>query len=64
MTGTFMWPYLLRRLLNILPNLSVREQPLLPVLDVFSAGWVEIRPSQGAAAEMLPKMTQDPASSS
>jgi len=30
-------------------------------LDVFNVGWVRIRPSQGAAAEMLPKMTHDPA---
>ena len=41
-------------------NLSIREQPLLPVLDVFSMGWIIKRPSQGAAAEMLPKMTHDP----
>ena len=42
-------------------NLLVQEQPLLPVLDVFSVGWVRIRPSQGAAAEMLLKMTHNPA---
>jgi len=40
-------------------NLSLREQPLLPALDMFGMGWVIIRPSQGAAAEMLPK-THDP----
>jgi len=31
------------------------------MLDMFSAGWVGKRPFQGALAEMLPKMTQDPA---
>ena len=41
------------------PNLSLREQPLLPVLDVFSVDWV--RPFQGAAASLLPRMTEDPA---
>jgi len=33
------------------------------VLDVFGMGWVIKRPSQGAAAEMLPK-TYDPTYSS
>jgi len=50
-----------RPCLKWLPNLSLWEQPLLSVLDVFSVGWVGIRPSQGAAAEMLPKMTHGPA---
>jgi len=44
-------------------NLSLREHPLLPALDVFSMGWITKRPSQGAAAEMLPK-THDPTYSS
>ena len=55
----FMWPSLLRHYLKYLPNLSPLEQPLLLALDVFSVGWVKQRPSQGAAAEMLPKMTHD-----
>jgi len=37
---------------------------LHPVLDVFSVRWVIKRPSQGVAAEMLPKMTHDPTYSS
>ena len=37
---------------------------MLHVLDVFSLGWVGIHISQGAAAELLPKMTQDLANSS
>jgi len=36
-------------------NLSIWEQQLLPVLDVFGIVWVIKRPSQGPAAEMLPK---------
>jgi len=44
-------------------NLSLREQPLLPALDVFGMGWVIKRPSQGAATKMLP-MTHDPTYSS
>jgi len=36
-------------------NLSIREQTLLPALDVCGMGWVIKRPSQSAAAEMLPK---------
>jgi len=39
--------------------MSLREQPLLPALDVFGMGWVIKRLSQGAAAEKLPK-TQRP----
>ena len=39
------------------PNLSIREQLLLPALDVFGMGQVIIRPSQGAATQMLPKTT-------
>jgi len=38
---------------------KLREQTLLPALDVFGMGWIIKRPSQGAA-EMLPKMTHDP----
>jgi len=45
--------------LKCLLNLSPREQPLLLALDMFSVKLVEQRPSQGAAAEMLPKMTRD-----
>jgi len=56
-----MWPSPLQHFLKCLLNLLVQEQPLLPVLDVFSVGWVRIRPSQGAAAEMLLKMTHNPA---
>jgi len=33
MTGAFKWPSLLRHFLKCLPNLSLREQPLLPPLD-------------------------------
>jgi len=39
--------------------LNMRATAALPVLDVFSMGWVIKRPSQGMAAEMLPK-TYDP----
>jgi len=46
------------------PNLSLRERPLLPALNVFGVGWVIIRPFQGVAAEMLPNMTHDPTYSS
>ena len=45
----------LRNFSKCLLNLSTWEQSLLPVLDVFGMGWVIKRPSQGAAAEMLPK---------
>jgi len=62
-TDAFTWPSLLRHLSKWLLNLSTWEQPLLPVLDVFGMGWVIKRPSQGAAAEMLPK-TYDPTYSS
>ena len=44
-----------RHCLKFQPNLSTWEQPLLPALDVIGMGWVIKRPSQGAAAEMLPK---------
>jgi len=40
MTGAFAWPCLLRHCLKCHPNLSLREQPLLPMLDVLSAGLV------------------------
>jgi len=43
-------------------NLSVRQQPLLPELDVLGRGVIK-RPSQGSVAEMLPK-THDPTYSS
>jgi len=39
----------------------IREQPLLPVLDVYSVGWVGKRLAQGVGAEMLPQMTHNPA---
>jgi len=42
-------------------KLSLREQPLLPVVDVFSAGWVGKALFQGTVASLLPKMTQEPA---
>jgi len=64
MTDAFMWPSPLRHLFKCLLNLSLREQPLLPVLDVFSVGSVGIHPSHGAAAELLPEMTHGPAYSS
>jgi len=60
MTGAFKWSSLLQHFLQCLPNLSLREEPLLPVLDVFGAGWVWKRPFQGAATSLLPKMTEDP----
>jgi len=41
-------------------NLPLREQPLLPSLDVLSLVWVITCPSQGGAAEILPKMIHDP----
>ena len=44
-----------RHCLKCQPNLSTWEQPLLPALDVFDMRLVIKRPSQGAAAEMLPK---------
>ena len=40
-------------------NLSIREQSLLPAMDVFSAEWDRKRPSQVGAAGVLPKMTHD-----
>jgi len=60
-----MWPFPLQHLLKCSPNMLLWEQPLLPVLDVFSVGRVGIRPSAerlpyAAAAERLPCMTQDP----
>ena len=61
-TDAFTWTSPLRHFLKFLPNLSIREQPLSPSLDV--SGWVIKRPSQGVAAEMLPKMTHDPTYSS
>ena len=54
-TDAFTWPSLLRHFSKCLLNLSTWGQPLLPVLDVFGMGWVIKRPSQSAAAEMLPK---------
>jgi len=59
MTCAFTWPSVLRHCLKCQPYLSLREQPPLLVLDVFSAGWVGKRLAQGAAAEMLPKMISD-----
>jgi len=59
-TDAFPWPSLLRHLLKCLPNLSSWERPLLPMLNVFGVGWVIIRPSQDAPAEILAKMTHDP----
>jgi len=38
--GAFTWPSLLGHGLKCQPNLSQGEQQLLPVLDVFSVGWV------------------------
>jgi len=49
---------------NCLLKLSIREQPLLPVLDVVCADWVGIRSFQRVAASLLPRMTEDPAYSS
>jgi len=50
--------------LNLLTPTQLWEQPLLPVLDVLSAGWARKRPAHGGAAEMMPKITQDRAHSS
>jgi len=60
MTGAFTWPSIYDIRYKRQPNLSLREQPLLPALDVFGVGWVIKRSSHGAEAEMLPKMTHDP----
>jgi len=54
----------LQHFLKCLQNLLFREQPLLPVLDAFSVGWVRKHSPHGAAAEILLKMTHDPAYSS
>ena len=51
----FTWPSSLRHFLKCLTNMSSWQQPLLHALDVFSLGWVIQRPSQGAAAQILPK---------
>jgi len=59
MTGAFTWLSLYDIHYKCQLNLSLREQPLLPVLNVFGMGWVITRPSQSAAAQMLPKMTHD-----
>jgi len=50
MTGGFKRTSVLWHFLKCLPNLSLGEHPLLPVLDVFGSGWVVKRPFQGAAA--------------
>jgi len=42
-TDASTWPSLLRLFSKFLLHLSLPEQPLLPVLDVFSVGWVRIR---------------------
>jgi len=62
-TDAFTWPSLLRYFSKCLLNLSTWEQPLLPVSDVLGMGWVIKLPSQGVAAEMVPK-TYDPTYSS
>jgi len=51
----FTWPSSLRHFLKCLPNMSSWQQPLLHALDLFSVGWVIQCPSQGAAAQILPK---------
>jgi len=61
MTGGFKRTSVLWHFLKCLPNLSLGEHPLLPVLDVFGSGWVVKRPFQGAAASQLPKITEDAA---
>ena len=55
MAGAFTWFSCTTFATKCQPNLSIREQPLLPSLDVFGMGWVMKRPSQSAAAEMLPR---------
>ena len=46
MIDVFIWPSLSWHSLKCLLTLLLQEQPLLPMLDVFSVGWVEIRPSR------------------
>jgi len=64
MTGAFKWLSPLRHFLKCLLNLSLREQPPLPALDMLNLGWVGERLARCAAAEILPKMTHDPTYSS
>ena len=47
-----MWSSQLRYFLKCSLNLLLREQPLLPVLDVFGGGWVGIHPFQGTIAPL------------
>jgi len=63
MTGAFTRPFLYDICYKCQPNLSIREQPLLPGLDVFGMGLVVNRPSRGVEAEILPKI-HDPINSS
>jgi len=60
MAGAFKWPSLLWRFVKCWLNLSLREEPLLSMLDVFRPGWVSYRkrPFQGAVVSLLPRMTE------
>jgi len=51
---------LLRLLLKCLLNLSIRGQTLLPVVDVFGAGWVGKCRFHCTATLLLLKMAEDP----
>ena len=53
--SAFEWPSSFRHLLKCLQNLSLRDQPLLTVLDMLGADWVGKRPLQEAAASLLPE---------
>jgi len=59
-TGAFTWPSLHDNCYKCQPNLTPREQSLLPAPDVFGVGWVIKRLSQSAAAKILSKMTHEP----
>jgi len=56
MTGAFTWPSRLWHFFKCLLNLSLQEQPLLPVLDVFNADWAHV--FQGAAGCLFQRITE------
>jgi len=59
MTGAFKWLFLFRHFLKCLQNLSLQEQSLLPMVDVFCVGWGRkipfVRRGSIPAAEDWPK---------
>jgi len=57
--GAFTWPSRLLHYLICIPNQLLREQPLLPMLDVFSADWIRL--FQSAERSLLSRMPDDPA---